>query len=426
MYWTKVFIPTLRDDPAESQSATHRMLIRAGYLRGRDELFLGRRSLRKIETIARAHLDAVGGQEVRITRSFRDVAAELRSYRQLPQIWYQFDSRSLRAAAFDLSEDAYLKLSGAIRGILAGSGAEEPGGEPERFDDPAGDFSLEEFHTPGQKSIADITSFTGLPPTSQMKSFVMNADGEIVLALVRGDHQIDEERLRWFLDARELRPAKAEEIREAFGADAGSLGPIGVKTRVVADLALRGRRNLICGANRNDYHLKNVTPGKDFFPQFHPIRDDSRPEIVRTKFGASALQVSKDSAELVTMTEGVCEIRLDRLFEAAVKFDADGLMLAPAIAPFGAVVTPVNFADEAQRSAALDLHDSAPFDILLDDRDERPGVKFKDADLIGIPYRITLGKKLAQGVVEIRDRRAKTTEDVPLAGALAYVAERIK
>src|SRR5262249_44939304 len=146
--------------------------------------------------------------------------------------------------------------------------------EREAFDDVPGDRDPEEFHTPGQRSIADISQFTGLVPTMQMKSLVVVADGDIVMGLVRGDQQIDREKGKWFLDVRELRPATGEEIREAFGADAGSLGPIGTKVRIVCDESLRGRRNLICGANRNDYHLRHVTPGEDFETDYHDLRDD--------------------------------------------------------------------------------------------------------------------------------------------------------
>src|SRR5437868_331160 len=143
MYWSKLFIPTLREEPAEAQSAAHRLLIRAGYKRGSDYLFLGRRTLSRIVGAIRRNMEEIGGQ----------------------------------------------------------------------------------------KSIADISSFTGLPPTAQMKSLVVVADGETILALVRGDHQLDREKLKWFLGASELRAAEGDEIRDAFGADAGSLGPIGAKVR---------------------------------------------------------------------------------------------------------------------------------------------------------------------------------------------------
>ena len=428
MYWTKLFIPTLRQEPAAAQSAAHRLLIRSGYMRGRDYLPLGERTARRVARIARQEMDAIGGQEVMIAGPMRAVAAELRSHRQLPQIWYRISSGRMRAEAFDLSGEAFGKIVKASENILARCGVAPNAAEPEAFSDPEGDLSPEEFHTPDQKSIADVSRFTGLPPAAQMKSLVMIADGEMILALVRGDHQLEEEKLGWFLDARDLRPARSDEIREAFGADAGSLGPVGAKVRVIADSALQGRRNMICGANRDDYHLRNVTPGEDFQAEFHEIRADSSIEIMRRRGGRSLLQVAGETAEIVNLFEGVCEIFLDRVLEAVAgrRRDADGLAWPPEIAPFGAVITPVNFGDGAQRRGAIELHDRAPFDVLLDDRDERPGVKFKDADLIGIPFRITLGKKLADGVVEIRDRVARTSQDVALGEALSFVSERLK
>jgi prolyl-tRNA synthetase len=427
MYWTKLFIPTLRDEPAEAQSAAHRLLLRAGYMRGRDRLYLGQRTMDRIAAIVREELNAIGGQEVSIAGSMRSIASELRSYRQLPQIWFQACGARMRAASFDLSGDTFARVAAAAKKILGRCGVVEAAAEAESFSDPEGDLSPEEFHTPDQKSIADISRFTGLPPTAQMKSLVVVAGGELILALVRGDHQLEEEKLAWYLDARELRTAGAEEIRDAFGADAGSLGPVGARVRVIADEALRGRRNMICGANRNDYHLRHVSPGEDFQPEFHEIRERSGSELLRRRLIRSPLQVANEAAELVTPQEGAWEIFPDRLLEAAVEqhCDQDGLALPPAIAPFGAIITPVNIVDEAQRRAAVELHDSASFDVLLDDRDERAGVKFKDADLIGIPYRITLGKKLTQGMVEMRDRVARVSQDVPLAEVLALVAEKL-
>ncbi len=384
-------------------------------MRRNDYLFLGKRALSKIERRIRREIDAIGAQEVLIESSPRAIAEELRSYRQLPQIWYQFSGLSMQSFSFDLDGSAFDAMAKEVGQIC--------GDEPrESFEDAPGDLSPEEFHTPGRRSIADVSQFTGLPPTMQMKSLVVVADGEVVLALVRGDQQLDREKLKWFLDAGEVRPASGDEIRNTFGADAGSLGPMGAKVRIVCDESLHGRRNLICGANRNDYHLRNVTPGKDFDAEFHDIRDDSAP-IKRMRSAKSTLQVTGEKGESIQLAEGACEIFLDRLLDRAAELhcDADGLAWPDWIAPFAAIISPVNFADEMQRRVALDLHDSAPADLLLDDRDERPGVKFKDADLIGIPYRITLGKKLADGVVDLRDRRARISQDVRVEDALRLV-----
>jgi prolyl-tRNA synthetase len=303
--------------------------------------------------------------------------------------------------------------------------------------DPEGDLAPEEFHTPGQKTIADLSAFTELPETSQMKSVVMVADEKPVLVMLRGDHQLSEAKLRIELSATALRPATAPEIREWFGADAGSLGPVGVRNMpVFADEALRGRRNLICGANQNDYHLRHVTPGEDFEPEYLKLAlagGSSEPAITLAwtrRLTRGGLSVTTESGEQTSVSAGTGQIFLDHVLNAAVEqsHDSDGIALAPSIAPFAVVLTPVSN-EESQQRAAIELYDSllaAGIDTLLDDRDERPGVKFKDADLIGIPYRVTVGKKLARGMVEIRDRRARTSQDVALGETVSFLAGQLK
>src|SRR5262249_11214670 len=251
----------------------------------------------------------------------------------------------------------------------------------------------------------------------------------------------------------EVRPAHPEEIRQWFGADAGSLGPVGVENmRVVVDEALRGRRNMICGANKNDYHLRNVTPGKDFAADYYDLRQveegdasviDGAPlSIHKTveighifklgyKYSKSmGLHVSNEDGEEVMPIMGCYGIGIERILSAAVELyhDKDGMVLPAAIAPFTVVVTPVNIHDEGQRNAAAQIYDglkAAGIDALFDDRDERPGVKFKDADLIGIPWRVTVGKKLPQGVVELVERKTKKISDVPVAAVAKVVREHL-
>jgi prolyl-tRNA synthetase len=222
--------------------------------------------------------------------------------------------------------------------------------------------------------------------------------------------------------------------------------------RVIADLALQGRRNMICGANENDYHLRHVTPGEDFQPEFADIRQVAEGDldvetgaplkIVKTvevghifklgyKYSESmGLRVLDENGQEVTPIMGSYGIGVGRILSAAIELyhDADGMILPPAIAPFEAVVTPVNWKDEAIRSAAERIYEeckSRGVDALLDDRDERPGVKFKDADLIGIPWRITVGKKLAAGAVEITDRSSRESTEVPVAEAARNVAAKL-
>jgi prolyl-tRNA synthetase len=295
--------------------------------------------------------------------------------------------------------------------------------------DPDIDAAPEAFHTPGRKSIADVAEFTGLPATSQMKSLVMVADGRMVLALVRGDHRLSRPKLGALLESVEVRPATPAEIIDAFGAEPGSLGPVGIRgPETFADTALEGRRNMISGANRTDYHLRNVTPGVDFQPVFADIRQ------VEPGDPCSACGAALDVQRAVTVgrvSPDTSWIDLERLFFLAAerKFDANGMCLPAAIAPFHVVVTPVNNADAALRAACEGLAaecEARGLDVLYDDRDERAGVKFKDADLIGVPFRITVGgKKLALGLVELYERATLRSRDVPVGEAAAELKKAL-
>ena len=395
MRWSKLFIPTLREDPAEAKNATHRLLIRAGYMRRQDYLFLGRRLLRKLVAMIRQELDTIGAQEMLVSspKAMLAIAAEIRGYKQLPQIWYQFDGFKVEGWSFHLGGDSAKGCVGALRKILARCGlnpVETPAnflipseeGEavvrgndyampfdraqstprPPLTPDPDGDLSPEQFHTPGRKTIADLSAFTGLPETSQMKSVVMVADRKPILVMLRGDHQLSEAKLQLVLAATDLRAAGAEEIREWFGADAGSLGPVGVKNmRVLADGALRGRQNMVCGANRNDYHLRYVTPGEDFDAEFHDLRRfvegdtsivDDQPLLIEKALILAAWHWRDGRPWLVHLEDpggselagsGMFAISMDQILRAVVAHhqDADGLALPPAIAPFAVVITPV-------------------------------------------------------------------------------------
>lgn len=565
MHWSKLFIPTLREDPAEAEVASHRLLLRAGYIRQLaagtyNYLFLAQRSLNKIMRIVREEMDGIGAQEMflpalhpaeiwqesgrwsamghdmfrlkdRFGRDFclgmtheenMTIVArgELRSYKQLPQIWYQIQTKfrdeprpksgllRLRqfimkdSYSFDLDasglDTAFNKHKEAYKRIFTRCGLEffiveahsgSMGGKesnefmvvsdagedfvvynrdanywanmekavsrpvPISQPDPEGDFSPEEFHTPGKKTIAEVAEFTKLPETSQMKSLVMVCDGKPVLALLRGDHQLSETKFTGTLGVKEARQAHPEEIRDWFGANPGSLGPIGVtKLKIVADEALRGRKNMVCGANKDDYHLKNVTPGKDFQAEYADIRQvaegDTEVETGKPLSIAKAMEIGhifklgyrySESMGLNVLTEsgqevhpimGCYGIGVERILSAAVELfnDADGMSLPASIAPFDVVITPVNTKDEAQLNAARSLYETAKLaglDALLDDRDERPGVKFKDAELIGIPWRITVGKKLIQGSVEVVERRTKAVTEVPVTEAAQFVRDKI-
>jgi prolyl-tRNA synthetase len=562
MHWSELFIPTLRENPAEAEVPSHKLLLRAGYIRQLSAgiysyLFLAQRSLLKIIRIVREEMDAIGAQEMLLPalhpaevwresgrwevmgdNMFRlkdrwqhDLClgmtheevmtviarGELRSYKQLPQIWYQIQTKFrdeprpksglLRVrqfimkdsysfdmdaagldAAYEKHHRTYCRIFDrcglnyvaveAHSGAMGGSQSQEfmvatEAGEDyvvicpscryaANLDkaesvppaplaaDPEGDRSPEKFHTPGRKTIAEVAEFTGLPETSQMKSLVMVAGGEVVLALLRGDHSLSETKLASAVSAAEIRPAHPEEIRERFGADAGSLGPVGLRhTRILADLALRGRRNMIAGANQDDYHLRHVTPGEDFTPEYHDLRQVAQGDACARCGGSLELKKAVEVGHIfklgyrysesmglrvldafgkeVTPIMGSYGIGIERILCAAVELyhDENGMALPASIAPFEVVITPVNNSDRAQREAAAGIYASCRslgLDALLDDRDERPGVKFKDADLIGVPYRITVGKKLAQSKVEVFNRRAKETIEVGASEAPGYVA----
>jgi prolyl-tRNA synthetase len=366
MLWTEIGIATLREPQ-------HPLLVRAGYMRGREYLPLGQRALAKIENILEQQND-------------RGPALELCGVEYINADG-DFVAPSESGGEMLVQGNGYAALSAKARSI-----ARAP-----TVPDPDGDLEPEEFHTPGVKTIAHIAAFSGLPATSQIKSLVLIRDGQPLLVLLRGDHQLSPVKVPG------TRTADADEIRRCFGADPGSLGPLGIPgVHIIADEALRGRRNMIAGANRNDHHLRNVTPGEDFEAEFADVRQVSDGDLSITD--GRPLQFSKvmllDTAE--------------RVLYAAVEQnqDADGMALPAAIAPFTAVVTPVH---PERLAAAREIYQKLAaegVDVLLDDRDARPGVKFKDADLIGIPYRINVGKKLTEGVVELVERRSRKSSDV--------------
>src|SRR5579871_4216978 len=565
MLWSKLFIPTLRENPAEAEVPSHQLLLRAGYIRQLaagiyNYLFLAQRSLLKIQQIVRQEMDAIGGQEMLLPglnpaeiwqesgrwdimgenlfrlkdRFQRDLClgmtheevmtsiarGELRSYKQLPQIWYQIQTKFrdeprpksglLRVrqfimkdaysfdmdqagldAAYNLHDRAYRRIfdrcgleyvaveahSGAMGGsqsqefmvaseagedyvaVCKGCGysanLEKASATPTAplAADPEGDLTPEEFPTPGRKTIAEVAAFTGLPETSQMKSLVLVADGKPVLVLLRGDHQLNEAKFGTIVGDPEFRTARLDEIREWFGADAGSLGPVGVKNMVIyADQALQGRRNMISGANRDDHHLRGVTLGEDFQAEIRDLRlvaaGDQCPncsgklEVLKTveighifKLGykysdSMGLRVLNADGKEVTPIMGSYGIGIERILCVAIELfhDKDGMALPAAIAPFQVVITPANFNDAAQKEAAQGVYQKCleiGLDALLDDRDERPGVKFKDADLIGIPYRVVIGKKLASGLVELVERKNRKSVDVALAEVPALLRSKL-
>jgi prolyl-tRNA synthetase len=273
--------------------------------------------------------------------------------------------------------------------------------------------------------------------------------------LLRGDHQLHEIKLADSLRATAVRPAQPEEIRELLGASAGSLGGVGAKTksrdlRIVADSALKNRRNMTTGANKDDHHLRGVDIARDIqVDEWFEVRTVEAGEgcprcetgvlevfkgmeighifKLGTKYSESmgATVLTQDGKE-VPIVMGSYGIGVERIMSAAVEqqHDADGIIWPQSLAPFDVVVTITNMKQDELRTAGEKLYEElehAGLEVLLDDRDERAGVKFKDADLIGIPYRITIGKKITEGMVELFDRRKKQSEDVKITEVVARV-----
>jgi prolyl-tRNA synthetase len=285
-----------------------------------------------------------------------------------------------------------------------------------------------------------------------------------VIVLLRGDHTLNEAKLTTALGGKEFRPMHDEEIQRVFSSPAGYLGPVKVPALgangeqtgsvtqklvleslplMLADTALKGRKNLVAGANKEDYHLKNVTPLRDFHPTEwvdlrnaaagegcpncgHPLVVGKAMEIGHifklgykyTKSMGSTV-LDKDGKEVHPIM-GCYGIGIERILTAAIEqnHDADGFWLPPSIAPFDVVVTPVNIKEETLMRTAQEIAEkleAAGYSVLLDDRDERPGVKFKDADLVGIPYRINVGKKVTEGKVELVTRSTRQSQDATIA-----------
>ncbi len=565
MRWSQAFIPTLRDDPTDAEAVSHRLLVRAAFIRqlmaGVYTLLpLAYRSRRKIQQIIEEEIDAIGGQEflfpslhpAEIWRKtgrldvmgdemfrlldrrsgevvlgmtheeiFTTIATELTSYKQLPQLWYQIHTKFrdeprpksglLRVReftmkdsySFDLDQEgldrafdahyaAYTRIFErlgldaipveASSGAMGGSGSVEfmvraEAGEDlvahcancgyaanvekartkvEPVADEPGPEAPEKFATPGVRTIEDLVEFPGGAAASrQIKSLVYVLDGEPALVLLRGDHPLQEQKLQDRTGAIDFRPAHPEEIAELLGADAGSLGGVGVTgLRIVADEALRGRTNMTTGANENDFHLRGVAIGRDIaVDEWLDLREveageacvdcDEPIEVFRaiecghifklgTKYseplGAMVLDENGKSRPIYMGSYG---IGLERNLAAVVEthYDENGIAWPVTVAPYEAVVTVLKLDDETLGTAD-ELYGrllDADVDVLIDDRNERPGVKFNDAELVGIPYRVTVGPRgLADGVVEINERASGTTENVAVADAVEFLVTRIE
>lgn len=618
--WSKLFIPTLREASADAEVASHQLLLRAGYIRQLGAgiysyLPLGTRAINKIIAIVREEMDTIAqefflpallprepwdesgrwtgmgdnmfrlkdrkGADLCLGMTHEEIMTsiarnEVRSYKQLPQIWYQIQTKFrdeprpksglLRVRqftmkdsySFDIDEagldESYRKHDEAYRriftrcglefvaveadsGAMGGSQSQEfmvyteagedwiassPDGTyaaniekatsklaPVTDLEPTGNGLPELVHTPGKAAIADVTEFFGIHASQDIKCVaymgqIPGPDGSTlekpVIAFLRGDHQVNETKLAGAANCSELRPMQPDELKKYMDGPAGYLGPIGLSVlpvealnvnrgffahgagmdklkgvsgdllakikderaaTVVLDEGLLDRRNLVAGANRPDYHYRNVTPGRDFQwtvaadirnvaagepdpVSGQPLRLGKAVEIghifkLGYKYSQSmGARVLDRNGKETTPIMGSYGIGIERILTSAMEQSAAkagkndrgewSYVLPAAIAPFEVVVTVTKQSDaalaEAGEKIAAEL-DKEGFDVLLDDRDGSAGVKFKDADLIGAPYRVTVGKRLADGFVEVVDRLRGATEEVAVAN-ISNVLHRLR
>lgn len=551
MRFSRLFLPTLKEIPAEAEIVSHRLMLRAGMIRKLSAgiyfyLPLGLRVLRKVEAIVREEMNKAGAQEVVLPmvqpgelwqesgrwdmygkellrlkdRHQRDyclgptheevitdlMRREVRSYRDLPLNFYQIQTKfrdEIRPRfglmrgrefvmkdgySFDVdekaSEETYWAMyvayqnifrrlglhfraveadTGSIGGsfshefmVLAETGedtivsctgcdyaaniekAEIPWAEKGLANSIMVSKPLQKVATPGRRTVEEVISFLGIPPQGLIKTLFFVVDGQPMAVLVRGDHEVNEVKLKNFLQAQQVGLADEALVCRITGAPAGYSGAVGLSVRIVADQAVRGVRDCVMGANEEGFHLLHVDTGRDVNIELYgDIRlvtaDDTCPrcgQAVRlsrgievghifrlgTKYSESlkATYLDNEGQERYVVM-GCYGIGVSRIVAAAIEqnHDGNGIIFPAAIAPFDLIVLPVNINDQSLRQAAEDIYrdlQSKGWDILLDDRDERAGIKFKDADLIGVPFRVTIGKRFSnEGLVEIRVRQTGET-----------------
>ena len=315
-------------------------------------------------------------------------------------------------------------------------------------------LTVEEIHTPGVKTIEEVCAFLGAKHEEVVKTLIFSADGAAVAVLIRGDHEVNEVKVKNRLGCDSLELAPDDLILAVTGSPRGFAGAVGIKARIIADYSLLGMTRCVMGANREDYHLRHVHPGRDFqveaYADLRVIREtDPCPRCgdkirfargievghvfkLGTKYSKAMKAVYLDATGRErTMVMGCYGIGVGRTIAAAIEqnHDADGIIWPLALAPYHAIVTPVNVNEKGLLEAATRIYGALRergIDVILDDRDERAGVKFKDADLLGIPFRITVGpKKLAEGKVEIRSRLTKEVVETPIDEAEAFILSKI-
>ena len=565
MRWSSLFIPTLREAPAEAEAVSHQLLVRGGFIRQLQSghysmLPLAWRVNKKIVKILCEEMDLIGAQEVMLPAihpasvwqksgrwdaigddMFRfvdrkdaeqvlamtneevvaTVALELSSYRDLPQMWYQIQTKFrdeprpksglLRVREFDMKDSysididdagldnsfnlhyqAYERIFArlglnaipveASSGAMGGSDSvefmvESPAGEDDvavcdscdysanveratsiipDVENRLGNETLEKFETPNIRTI-EALSEAGHPPEHQIKTLVYMVDGELSLILLRGDHQFQEQKFRDSTSAMEIAPAEEETIKKALGASPGSLGAVGIDgIKTFADPSLKGRSGMTTGANEDDFHLSGVDVDRDIkVDQWVDVRSIADGEgcpscsnplrVVRCieaghifklgrkyseAMGVSVLD-SEGNSQIPTM--GSYGIGVGRAMAAIAETccDDSGLIWPISVAPYEVVLTVVKTDDENSMEVADKIYKDLKahgIDVLFDDREERPGVKFADAELIGIPLRVTIGPRgLENGIVEFLDRSdpEKTQTELGVEEVKDFLLEKI-
>jgi len=327
--------------------------------------------------------------------------------------------------------------------------------KPDKIDSAEKDWlPLENVHTPDVRTIEEVSAFLKVTPQDIIKTLIFNADGKPCAVLIRGDQEVNEIKVKNYLGANELELADDEMIMQATGAPRGFAGAVNIKCRVAADYSVMNMTNFVTGANIEDYHLKNVNFGRDCkvesFADLRVIeKDDKCPrcggdiQFVRgievghvfklgTKYSKAmkAVYLDHDGQEKI-MIMGCYGIGIGRTVAACIEQnnDANGIIWPLPLAPYQVIITPVNVNEGAVFQAAEKIYNellAAGIEVILDDRDERAGVKFKDADLIGIPLRVTVGQKnLISGNVELKNRQTGETKIYPLTEIVAEIQKKV-
>jgi len=326
---------------------------------------------------------------------------------------------------------------------------------PDKSMVPSESLPMEKIHTPDSKTIEELMKFLGLAPQQFAKSLVYMADDKLVVAMVRGDRAINETKLSNLLSCMDLGLASARDVEEVTGAAVGFAGPIGLKKEVklIVDAEVAQMSNMVVGANITDYHYKNVNFKRDFLSANVAdirtiVKGDSCPvcgapvDVCRgievghifklgTKYSKClGCNYLDEQGKEIPMVMGCYGIGINRTMAAIIEqnYDENGIIWPLAVAPYHAVVVPVMAADEIQKAMAEEIYTTlqqAGVEVLLDDRDERPGVKFKDSELIGIPMRVTVGRKAKDGLVEFKERKGGPAMEMTPGEAVSKIIEQV-